>query len=242
MAVKPVTHRGETLRIAYDILHPEAKKDLVILHGWGSDKELMKRAFGGAFTDWRHIYVDLPGFGKSENPLVLESGDYAEIVAKLLESLGARPDAAVGHSFGGKVATLLDPQRLVLLSSAGIVLPKPLSVRAKIALFKLLKPFGGGRFRHLFASADAAKMPQNMYETFKKVVDEDFSSKFAAYDKPALLCWGSRDTATPPEAGRRIAELMPDARLKFFDGDHYFFLQRPAETIATMKEFFDETV
>ena len=241
MAVKPVSYRGETFRIAYDIVHPEAERDLVILHGWGSDKELMKRAFAEAFAGWRHIYVDLPGFGKSGNESVLDTRDYAAIVSRFLEALGAEPDAAAGHSFGGKVATLLAPEKLILLSSAGIVMPKPFGVRAKIALFKLLKPLGGGRLRKLFASKDAADMPQNMYETFKKVVDEDFSETFAAFSNPALLCWGENDTATPPEAGRRIAALMPRAELAFFPGGHYFFLENPRPVIEKM-EVFLETV
>ncbi|WP_456451886.1 alpha/beta fold hydrolase [Hydrogenimonas sp.] len=239
MAVKPVTYRGTTFRIAYDLVNPKGEKCLLFLHGWGSHKELMSQAFGGAFADWRHIYVDLPGFGKSPNDEVLNTEDYAAIVKLFLQTLGARVDVAAGHSFGGKVATLLNPDRLVLLSSAGIVMPKPLSVRAKIALFKALKPFGGGRLRRLFASKDAAKMPQNMYETFKKVVDEDFSAHFAAFDNPALLCWGKEDTATPLAAGERIAALMPKARLEVFEGDHYFFLKNPRPVIAAMEAFLE---
>ena len=239
MAVKPVTYQGDTYRIAYDIVHPDAKRDMIVLHGWGSNKELMRRAFGGALGGFRHIYIDLPGFGKSTCDTVLTTRDYAAIVESFLESVGAKKDAAVGHSFGGKVATLLDPDRLVLLSSAGIVLPKPLNVRAKIALFKLLKPFGGGKLRKFFASKDAAEMPENMYETFKNVVDEDFSDRFAAYTRPALLCWGAEDTATPPEAGEAIAKRMPGAELHVFGGDHYFFLKNPQPVISKMEAFLE---
>ncbi|WP_353662580.1 alpha/beta hydrolase [Hydrogenimonas sp. SS33] len=239
MAIKPVRYDGTTFRIAYDIFNPEGERDLVFLHGWGSDKALMRQAFSKAFPSWRHIYIDLPGFGKSENDRVLTTSDYAGIVDAFLKAIGAKKDAAVGHSFGGKVATLLAPDRLVLLSSAGIVLPKPWDVRFKIALFKLLKPFGGARVRRLFVSQDAAGMPQNMYETFKNVVDEDFSARFAAYRRPALLLWGKEDTATPPKTGETIASLMPDARLHLMEGDHYFFLKHPDETIAKMEAFLE---
>ncbi|NPA29034.1 MAG: alpha/beta hydrolase [Epsilonproteobacteria bacterium] len=242
MAVRPVRYKERVFRVAYEAIRPEKEKTLVILHGWGSNKALMRRAFGEAFDDYALLYVDLPGFGASENSDVLSTRDYAEIVARLLQALGRKADAAAGHSFGGKVATLLRPDRLILLSSAGIVLPKPLGVRVKIALFKALKPFGGGRLRRFFASKDASDMPPNMYETFKKVVDEDFSEIFAAYDKPALLCWGEADTATPPIAGRRIAALMPRAKFRLFEGDHYFFLSRPDPVIREMEAFLHETV
>ena len=239
MAVKPVTYKGQTFKLSYDMVHPGEKKTLLFLHGWGSNKELMKQAFAKGLPHFRHIYLDLPGFGKSGNEMVLTTHDYANIVAEFLETLGSKADVAVGHSFGGKVATLLQPERLILLSSAGIVMPKPLKIRAKIALFKLLKPFGGEALRKLFVSSDAAGMPQHMYETFKNVVDEDFSEIFAACTVPALLCWGADDTATPLEAGRKIAELMPHATLSVFEGDHYFFLKRNVPVIKAMEAFLE---
>ncbi|WP_201353199.1 alpha/beta fold hydrolase [Hydrogenimonas urashimensis] len=239
MAVKPIRYRGETFRIAYDIVNPEADRDLIFLHGWGSSKEVMKQPFAQAFGAWRHIYIDLPGFGKSSNDMVLQTEDYAAIVDLFLQNLGANKEAAVGHSFGGKVATLIKPERLVLLSSAGIVLPKPFKVRAKIALFKLLKPFGGTRLRNIFASSDAAGMAQNMYETFKNVVDEDFRSEFAAFDKPALLLWGTQDTATPPVTGETLAKLMQKSEFSLIEGDHYFFLKNRHPVISKMEAFLE---
>ena len=239
MAVKPLRYGDNTFRIAYEILNSDAKQDLIILHGWGSDKDLMKQAFGRHLKNWRHIYIDLPGFGQSGCDVPLTTEDYSAIVDHFLAAIGAKKDVAVGHSFGGKVATLIDPDRLVLLSSAGIVMPKPLKVRMKIALFKALKPLGGGKLRQFFASKDVAHMNEVMYQTFKNVVDEDFSDRFRAYDNPALLCWGRDDTATPPEAGRRIAELMPKAELEIFDGDHYFFLHRPEAVSQRMEAFLE---
>ena len=239
MAVKPIRYNGETFRIAYDIVNPDMPRNLIVLHGWGSNKELMKQPFEKAFKKWRHIYIDLPGFGRSPNDAILTTDDYAAIVENFLQSIGARRDAAVGHSFGGKVATLLHPDRLILLSSSGILLPKPLKIRAKIALFKLFKPFGGAKLRKLFVSSDAADMPQNMYETFKNVVDEDFRDRFAAYTGPALLCWGREDRATPPVAGETIAALIPESKLRLFEGDHYFFLKNPQPVVAEMEAFLE---
>ncbi|BBG65790.1 2-hydroxy-6-oxohepta-2,4-dienoate hydrolase [Hydrogenimonas sp.] len=240
MALKRVDYNGEKFRLSYDIVNPDKKRSILFLHGWGSDKELMKQAFSSNLEEFRHIYLDLPGFGKSGNDSVLTTHDYAAIVGSFLALLETTPYAAVGHSFGGKVATLLQPERLVLLSSAGIPQPKPLKVRAKIALFKLLKPLGGDELRKLFVSADAAGMPQNMYETFKNVVDENFRSSFASFSSPALICWGTRDSATPLTAGREIAEIMPNATLEVFEGDHYFFLGRRDQVAGRIGEFLEK--
>jgi len=239
MALKQIDYNGERFRLSYDIVNPDRDRSLLFLHGWGSNKELMAQAFRSSLEDFRHIYLDLPGFGKSSNDSVLTTHDYGAIVSSFLNGIDTTPHAVIGHSFGGKVATLLQPDRLVLLSSAGIVMPKPLKVRAKIALFKLLKPFGGDELRRFFVSADAAGMPQNMYETFKRVVDENFRSGFEACSSPTLICWGTDDRATPPEAGREIAKIMPNATLQMFEGDHYFFLKRKDEVARRIGEFLE---
>ncbi len=239
MAIKEVDYNGHTFRLSYEILHPQKERSILFLHGWGSNKELMKQAFAAGVANFEHIYLDMPGFGKSSNDTILTTHDYAAIVDEFLGVLDRRPVAVVGHSFGGKVATLLQPERLILLSSAGIPMPKPLKVRAKIALFKLLKPFGGDELRRFFVSADAAGMDSNMYETFKNVVDENFRSCFASYRNPTLICWGSDDKATPLAAGREIEKMMPDASLHIFEGDHYFFLKRKNEVLRRMEDFLE---
>ena len=237
MAVKPVLYKEKRFKISYDMVNPSEKEVIVFLHGWGSNKEIMKQAFCNAFGEYKHIYIDLPGFGKSDNEIVLTTLDYANIVKEFLSAINVKPDVAVGHSFGGKVATLLNPDSLILLSSAGIVMPKPFKIRAKIAFFKFLKPFGGKSLRKFFISQDAAGMPEHMYETFKNVVDEDFEKVFSEYRHPALICWGKEDSATPLEAGKKIESLMPNANFKVFKGDHYFFLKQKDEVIKTIEEF-----
>jgi pimeloyl-ACP methyl ester carboxylesterase len=185
----------------------------------------MKNCFKDSFRGYRHTYLDLAGFGKSSNgDLILTTQDYAYIVKIFLRAVGLTPTAIMGHSFGGKVATLLNPELLVLLSSAGIRVKKPLSVRAKIALFKLLKPFGGDKIKNLFVSNDAKGMSHSMYETFKNVVDEDFEEIFAKYRGRALIFWGKDDTATPLFAGEKIASLIKNSKFYPLDGDHYFFV------------------
>jgi len=65
MAKKTLHYNGATFEISYEILNPKAQKDFVVLHGWGSNKELMKQSFSVYLQDYRHIYIDLPGFGGS---------------------------------------------------------------------------------------------------------------------------------------------------------------------------------
>lgn len=240
MAIKTILYQDKKFTISYDIVNFESKTDLVFLHGWGSNKEIMKQAFGRHLGEFRHIYIDLPGFGKSTSDSVLGTRDYAAIVDLFLESIGAKKLVVVGHSFGGKVAALLNPRLLVLLSSAGIVCSKPFWVRSKIALFKLLKPLGFGKIRRFFVSADAKGLKETMYLTFKNVVDENFESVFAGYFGDALLFWGEEDTATPIESGRRIKELIKKSTLYSYSGDHYFFMKHAGDISKKIKECYEK--
>lgn len=226
MAIKEITYQGNSFKINYEILNPSCQKDIIFLHGWGSDKEVSKLGFKHTLLSFRHIYIDLPGFGKSTNNTILTTNDYYEIMKLFLETLNAKLDVIAGHSFGGKVATLLKPKLLVLLSSAGIVPKKSFKVRFKIKLFKLLKPFGLGKFYKLFASKDVDNMTQNMYETFKNVVDEVFNDNFKSYNGKALLFWGKEDEATPLQSGQTIHNLIKQSTFFPLDGDHYFFLNK----------------
>lgn len=224
MAVKEVKYGGKIYRISYETINPANKDVALFLHGWGANKEIMKKAFGAYFKDFRHVYVDMPGFGASSMHGALATKDYAKIMKSFLDELGANPKIIFGHSFGGKVATLLNPQYLALLSSAGIVAKKPLWVRFKIALFKFLKLFGFGFLYKFFATKDVKGMSKTMYETLKNVVDEDFSSKFADFGGKAFIFWGEEDKATPLKSGERVSRLIKNSEFHALKGDHFFFL------------------
>lgn len=45
----------------------------------------MKQAFEKFLPNFRHIYVDMPGFGKSSNEYTLTTKDYANIMEEFLK-------------------------------------------------------------------------------------------------------------------------------------------------------------
>ena len=242
MALKSFQHDQHTYSISYEIVNPLAKHDLIVLHGWGSNKEIMKQAFEPYMDSFRHIYIDLPGFGGSINHTVLDTAEYTRIIEVFLELIGAKKEIVMGHSFGGKVATLLNPTLLVLLSSAGIKLPKPLTVLIKIRLAKLLNTLGLGKLGALFRANDAKELNTLMYETFKKVVDEDFTKEFENFCNKALICWGESDKATPLIAGNEIERLIKNNRFTVYQGDHFFFLNRAKSVAAEIEKMFVKPV
>jgi len=235
MAVRSIQVNNEDLNIAYERLGDPKNPPILILHGWGANRAIMIKAFRNTLPHYCHYYLDLPGFGESQLKAPMDSFGYAKVVDAWCEALHVKPQIIIGHSFGGKIATLLNPPNLVLLSSAGIVPPKPLKVRAKITIFKWLKKLGFGRFYNLFASKDVSKMSPQMYETFKQVVDEDMSEIFSTCKANTYIFWGAEDKATPLKSGEKIHYLIKNSHFYRLEGDHFFFLPH-GEKIAKILE------
>lgn len=240
MATRLIDYEAQEYSVAYEIINPAASRDCVVLHGWGASKELMRGAFGTCLASWRHIYIDLPGFGASSANVPLHTKDYAAIAALFFEAVGVKPELIIGHSFGGKVATLLSPPRLVLIATSGIVVEKSLRVRLKIALFKRLKALGLGALRRYFAADDGKHLSETMYQTFKNVVDEDFSPHFATCKSQTLILWGIEDRATPIRCAHEIHHLISGSQLFECSGDHYFFLEKKMLTCKAIEGFVGE--
>lgn len=238
MASKVIQYQNQQFSVSYEILENHAAKNMIFLHGWGSNKALMRQAFEGSFQDFNHCYIDLPGFGKSPNEIPLFTKDYAQIIKLFLEAMNLKADIVVGHSFGGKIAALLDYE-IILLSSAGIPEDKPLNVRLKILCAKVLKTL---KIQSSFLrSKDANQLNQGMYQTFKNVVNEDFTPIFENFDHKACIFWGKEDRATSLQSGQKISKLIKNSRFYALDGDHFFFLRKSQEIQKLYLKGLDET-
>lgn len=238
MALKEIKKDDKHFSINYDIVNNDQEEVIIFLHGWGSNKEIMKQAFCKDLKGYKHIYIDMPGFGKSSNEYILTTIDYAYIIKIFLESLNINPNdtTIVGHSFGGKVATALIPKLLVLLSSAGILETKSSKTLLTIRMAKVFNRFGLSKITKMLRSKDVEKMPEYMYETFKNVVDEDFSEYFKGFYNKALIFWGEDDMATTLESGKTINMLIKKSHFKSYVGDHYFFLKYNEDISNTIQK------
>ncbi|MBM0637090.1 alpha/beta hydrolase [Campylobacter sp. VicNov18] len=230
MAQTQLVYKDKNYQISYEIIGEIFLPQILILHGWGANKELMKQSFWPFLKDFCQIYIDLAGFGKSSIAEVLNTQDYANIIKLFLKQKKLNVCFFMGHSFGGKISALLAKEQdtLILLSSAGILKQKSLKIRLKIRIFKILKRLGLGKFYPYFVSKDGVNLNPIMYATFKKVVDEDFSEIFSQQKAKSLIFWGKEDKATPLACGQILHELLQNSTFYPLEGDHFFFLKHSA--------------
>lgn len=238
MAKTTLIYNGTRLELSYTVENATQEKSLLFLHGWGSNKEIMYSAFKDEFKNYKLVFVDMPGFGKSKTELILTTFAYGDIMQEFINKLNLDIKAIFGHSFGGKVATLLNPPYLVLLSSAGILEEKSPKTLLIIRMAKIFNKFGLSKVTKLLRSKDVNMMDENMYETFKNVVDEDFSQNFTAFRSKAYIFWGEQDEATSLASGKKIDSLIKNSTFTSYSGNHYFFLEHSKEISTKLEQLF----
>lgn len=223
-------------------------KDIVLLHGWGQNIEMMK-PLGDLLADNYHItIIDLPGFGKSKEPAtILDVGDYTEIVHDLLKSLKVVKPTLIGHSFGGRISirygASYDVEKLVLCGAPCVKTKKNLTLKEK--MLKSVKKLPGMEkladiAKNYIGSTDYKNASPMMRNILVKVVGEDLSEYAKKIKVPVILIWGEYDEAVPLEEGRMLEKLLSDGAMIVLPGTHYAYLENLYQVGAIINKFMEE--
>lgn len=221
-------------------------KDIVLLHGWGQNIEMMKPLGNPFSNEYRITILDLPGFGKSDEPK--ESWDiekYSSFLELFLKELNVKKPIVIGHSFGGRLAIRYSSrnpiEKLVLFGSPCIRIEEELPLTVKI--LKKIKKIPGlneiGEFmKKYIGSRDYKAASPIMRQTLVDVVNEDLSKYAREIEEPTLLIWGEHDTEAPVKDAKELEKLMIDAALIILPGTHYAYLENLPRVITILNSFF----
>lgn len=228
---------------------------IILMHGWGCDSSTMS-LFERVGLERHEVFnIDLPGFGKSdEPPTPWTVEDYTRMLEEFVKLNAIKNPILLGHSFGGRVAILYASRnavnKLILVDAAGIKPSRSLKYYAKVYSYKMarrLYPLILGREkaaakieqkRGKSGSSDYRNASPMMRQVLVKAVNNDLSGVMKRIDAPTLLMWGENDTATPIADARKMKRLIPRAGLVTFAGaGHFSFLDNPYASAATMRRF-----
>lgn len=218
------------------------KETLIFLHGWQQDKKSFFPLVPYLFQNFHLYLLDLPGFGKSKPPAFISSSlNYAKIISQWLEEKNLTKVTLIGHSFGGKIASVIAAEnpkiirKLILIANSGIphpkkwyplfkIIPKP----AKTAFSPLVK--------RLFASRDY-KEAGSLLPIFKTIVKEDLTLVFSKIKVKTLIIWGKNDSESPLQDGIKINKLILNSRLVIVNGGHFCFREDPKKISQIISDF-----
>lgn len=219
---------------------------LVLLHGWGQNIEMMDMLGKPFIENYRIINIDLPGFGKSEEPVDSWSlDDYVEMLHLLLNELKIKNPIIIGHSFGGRVAIKYagnkEVSKVVLLSAPfrpsgkRTFRTKLLKFLKKVPLLNKLE----GWAKSKIGSRDYKAASPVMRGVLVKAVNTDLTEDAKNIDAPVLIIFGDQDTEVPVSEAKYLESIIKNAGLVVYEGcTHYAYLERLNQTIAVLKEFF----
>ncbi len=230
---------------------------VLFLHGWGSSILPFTNLINTLKPSHRVVALDFPGCGESETmktPWTID--DYCNFVLEFIEKVGLDNPTLIGHSHGGRVILKLlgekrlNPKKVVLLDSAGLIPKKSIKQKIRAKSFKLVKsvlklPFFNknrekllNKARKKYGSADYNAAPEVLRKTLVNVVNVDLRHLLGNIESSVLLIWGEKDTATPLSDAKTIEAGIKDCGLCVIkDGGHFAFLDNPYQSSAILKSF-----
>lgn len=221
-------------------------KDIVLLHGWGQNIEMMDPIGKGLEKDFFITNIDLPGFGKSSEPTYgYTIYDYYEVLDELLTKLKIKNPILIGHSFGGRISIIYAAKKkvdkLVLLSSPFRRSNKKNSIKVKLLKFMKKVPVIKELESYMktkIGSTDYKNATPMMRTILVNTVNEDLTGYLKQISNPTLLIWGDNDTAVSVEDAKYAESIMKDAGLVIYEGcTHYAYLERLDQTVNILNNF-----
>ena len=221
-------------------------KDIVLLHGWGQNIEMMKFLGDRFCEDFRITILDFPGYGESPEPnSAWYISDYCDLVHELVTELKIKNPILIGHSFGGRVAikyaSLYDVDKLVLFGAPCIRKNKELDTKTKFLKWAKSLPGMNGIGEYMkkyIGSRDYKAASPIMRQVLVNTVNEDLSEDAKKIKCPTLLIWGTNDTEAPIEDARELEKLLSDGALIELSGTHYAYIENLNQVTNILYNFF----
>jgi len=226
---------------------------VVLLHGFGGDRQTWANIQTGLAPAKRSIAFDLPGHGEALDwPRIGNAGVAAKAVGQSLEALDLKSVHLVGHSMGGAVAALIalrNPDQvrsLTLLAPGGFgpeinhrLLRRYAAATDPAEMETLLEQFFGWEFKlpkFLARTAAESRARPGAAATLEAIADEIIDGsvqktlpreELAALPMPIKVVWGTQDRVLPTRQSHKLPGMV--ATHIFERVGHMAHLEIPAE-------------
>ena len=220
-------------------------KDVILLHGWGQNIEMMKPIGDNLSDKFRITILDLPGFGQSPEPsFPWTLNDYMEMLEEIVEKLKIKKPIVIGHSFGGRLAIRYSSEnpveKLVLFGSPVTLEKSPTDLKTRF--LKKMKTLPGmnkiGEYmKKYIGSRDYKNATPTMRQVLVNTVNFDLTDYIKKIKCPTLAIWGDNDLEARIEDAKLMEKTMLDCGLIVLRGTHYAYLENLNQVIGILREF-----
>ena len=221
-------------------------QDLVFFHGYLSSKEAFAKQLAYFSKFYKVTAFDFLGFGKSDaltQPFSV--GDYADWTRRVLSALNVERPKVVAHSFGCRVAVKMAKDggqvfdEILLTGPAGVVLPRGLGYKCKVATYRLVKKIAPKFAERRFGSKEYRSLSPIMKESYKKIVNEDLRKDADLIENRVCIVQGDADKTTTEKEARAYLACLRRGQLKMISGGHFAFMENAMQFNLLAEEFFN---
>jgi len=245
---------------------PDAPHTAVILHGFPLDHRMCLNSFEPAFADrpdWRRVYPDFPGMGRTRAPSWLAStDDVFRVTQAAIDALVPGSYALVGLSYGGYIAMGLAAASPSRVSGLALVVPvvEPShglrSVAPQQVLVREPSVQGSEMFESMAVVVTAETVRRHVHEVEEPllVADADAIARIESryggsfplpdrFDRPALVVLGRQDNVLGFNDQWRAAGQWPRATVAVIDrAGHGLPSEQPDLLTVLMRDWLDRVV
>jgi len=236
----------------------EGKTALVFIHGWSCDHSVWRDQAAALNGQVRMLFVDLPGFGKSDHPKIDYTMDvFAKGVDAVLQDAGVEQAVLAGHSMGTPVVRqfyrLFPAKTKALIFVDGSLRPfakDPAETDKFLSMFKedtfketapkalgaMLRPDTPAEVRKHLEIVVANTTPQVAISAMRAM----FDPKLWQTDSVKVPCQAlmAKGPMWNDEYKAYVKKLVPDLDYREFDDvSHFLFMEKPKEINRAMAEF-----
>ncbi len=236
---------------------------VLLLHGFPEFWYAWRNQIPGLVgAGYRVAAPDQRGYGLSDKPPDWREYTVEAIVsdaARLIEALGARDAAIVGHGWGGLVGyylAMLYPERVSRLAVLSAAHPQRRAAAPNSR--RTARPKGGlqpsrmiaeaepgafsdedlRRYRAAWAQPGAAKAMLDWYRAYKRRTPGSLANLWHVVHCPTLVLWGDRERCTGPDLAAPHPYWVPDARVEMLaDRTHWLHHEDPHRVNSLLVDF-----
>lgn len=228
---------------------------LLLLHGFGANKDSFVRVAKYLTPHYRVVIPDLIGFGESSRPA---KADYspraqAERLRALAKELGMPKSHVGGNSMGGHIALTYaalypsEVKTLWLLAPAGVWSAPPSEMRRRIETTgrNPMIVTNEDEFAELIAGLSAVPMPiprrfldvvaqerirnrELEQRIFRQLTEDSVEKRVRGLATPALIVWGAQDRVLHPGSAGILQMLLTRSEVVLMQGvGHIPMIEQP---------------
>jgi triacylglycerol lipase len=239
---------------------------IVLLHGFGGDKDNFTRVARYLTKSYRVLIPDLPGFGEASRDAGAgyAIGNQADKLRAFVQKLGVGRAHFGGNSMGGFIVAEYaarypaEVASLWLLDSGGtaaavnnalfrhymatgempLILHSPADIDALLRACTVRRPLIPGSVLRLLGERGAADFALHTRIMQQMTQSPLLETRFTQIATPALIVWGEQDTVLDPSGAAALKAIMPNSEVLMMPGvGHLPMLEAPRKSAQAYLAF-----